>query len=352
MPDPKIDQKYLDTLEKKYPNKKTRENYVSRLRALVGHLETGIQEILNNPDEYYPKLQTVYPSLTTRKNVLTVLLALLREDSDVTEEQKSRWRTLHENLAKHQDIRVKRSEPEQKQIEQYTSFEEIEAKYDELKNDRPHATFRSSLQFVLLSVLVHMRPKRADLGAVELFETTDPNRTDINYMVLRKKGASYLSMHVYKTSKYYKTVEEDIPAGLLTDIQTSVKRWPRKYLFTKENGDPMSNNTYTVFVKDVFKQLFGKATGVSMLRHIYITEKLNFDDMTMEEQDEEARLMLHTSGLQRRYKWPKKLLCPKLCAEYMTQEHLRKSKKRAKHGKEEGERRRTQKVRGKKRVSE
>ncbi len=55
MPDLEIDQKYLDTLEQKYPNKKTRDNYVSRLRALVSHLDTGIQEILNNPDEYYPK---------------------------------------------------------------------------------------------------------------------------------------------------------------------------------------------------------------------------------------------------------------------------------------------------------
>lgn len=350
---PEIEQRYLDILERKYPNKKTRDNYVSRLRALVNHLETEIAEILKEPDMYYSKLQEVYPSLTTRKNVLTVLLALLREDADVAEEDKARWRTLHENLAKHQDVRVKRSEPEQKQIEQYTSFEEIEAKYEELKKDRPHRTFRSSLQFVLLSVLVHMRPKRADLGAVQIYEEKDPSRTDINYVVLRKKGTSYLSMHVYKTSKYYKTVEEDLTAGLLVDIQTSLKRWPREYLFTKENGEPMSNNTYTVFVKDTFKNMFGKATGVSMLRHIYITEKLNFDDMTMEEQDEEARLMLHTSGLQRRYKWPKKLLCPKLCADYMTAEKEQKqSRKRIKYEKEADKRRQTRKVPKKKTVSE
>ena len=79
----------------------------------------------------------------------------------------------------------------------------------------------------------------------------------------------------------------------------------------------MSNNTFSVFVKTTFEQLFGRATGVSLLRHIYITEKLNFDDMTLEEQNEEAKLMLHTSGLQRQYKWPKKTICPKLCAAYI-----------------------------------
>ncbi len=344
-----VEKKYLDSLEKQYPNQKTRANYVSRLRALVGHLETPIHTILNDPETYYPKIQETYTSLTTRKNVLTVLLVLLREE-EMPEETKQMWRTYHENLVKHQDARVKRSEPEQKQIEQYTSYEEIEAKYDELKKGSPHRTFQSSQQYLLLAILVHLRPKRADLGAVELFRERDPARTDINYIVLRKKGTSFLSMHVYKTSKYYKTVEEDLPKELQRDIETSVGRWPRDYLFTKENKEPMSNNTYTVFVKDTFNKLFGRATGVSMLRHIYITEKLNFDDMTMEEQDEEARLMLHTSGLQRQYKWPKKLLCPRLCAEYLPP--VRRTKKHSKSEKGEGEKRRSRKVAKSQKVSE
>ena len=54
-----------------------------------------------------------------------------------------------------------------------------------------------------------------------------------------------------------------------------------------------------------------------MLRHTYISEKVDFENLTLEEQEEEARLMLHTSGLQRQYKWPKKTLCPKLCADYV-----------------------------------
>jgi hypothetical protein len=44
---------------------------------------------------------------------------------------------------------------------------------------------------------------------------------------------------------------------------------------------------------------------------------MDFDDTTLEEQEDVARLMLHTSGLQRKYKWPKKTICPKLCADYI-----------------------------------
>ena len=89
----------------------------------------------------------------------------------------------------------------------------------------------------------------------------------------------------------------------------------------------MSNNTYSVFVKHIFEELFGRSTGVSLLRHIYITEKLDFDDMTIQEQEDEAKLMLHTSGLQRRYKWPKKVICPKLCAPYMKIDTTPKTRK-------------------------
>jgi hypothetical protein len=124
-------------------------------------------------------------------------------------------------------------------------------------------------------------------------------------------------MNIFKTSKYYQTVEEELPPALKKDIDTSLSRHPRDYLFLKDDGEPMSNNTYSVFVKKTFEEFFGRATGVSLLRHIYITEKLDFDDMTLEEQDTEAKLMLHTSGLQRKYKWPKKVICPKLCADYI-----------------------------------
>ena len=101
----------------------------------------------------------------------------------------------------------------------------------------------------------------------------------------------------------------------------------------------MSNDTYGSFVQRTFEQLFGRGTGVSLLRHIYISEKLDFDNMTLEEQDEEARLMLHTSGLQKQYKWPKKVLCPKLCTEYMKNTRSKRVKR------EGGTRRRTQRAR-------
>ena len=315
-----MDERYTEILKRVYPNPKTLENYQSRLRGLLKKVpNTSLKEILEHPEIHYAKIQQGYPSLTTRKNVLTVFLVLFREDEELKkqEEAYTKWKKLHDDLFKMQEARIRRSEPEDKQVAQYPSFEEIEAKYKELKKRTYHDTERHSMQYLLISILVHIRPKRADLGSIRIYRDKDPRKTDENYIVLKQTGTSYLVMNLYKTSKYYQTVEEDLPEGFVRDLEQSLTRWPREYLFRKDDGEPMSNNTYTVFVKTTFQDLFGRATGVSMLRHIYITEKLNFDNMTLEEQSEEAKLMMHTSGLQRQYKWPKKVLCPKLCQAYI-----------------------------------
>lgn len=315
-----MEQRFVDVLERAFPNAKTRANYKSRLNTLVKNVGAKtLLEVLEAPETWYTAVQRAYPSLTTRKNVLTAILVLFREDAELAKKTAAQglWKKRHDDLARHQDAKVKRSQPEAKQIAKYTSYEEIEAKYEAMKKTAPHGSLRSSQHFLLLSVLIHLRPKRADLGAVQIFRDEDPRRTDINYVVLRSSGTSYLAMNMYKTSKHYQTVEEDLPEGLVRDIEQSLRRWPRDYLFVKERGGgPMSNNTYTAFVQRAFEEMFGRGTGVSLLRHIYISEKLNFNDMTLEEQEEEARLMLHTSGLQRAYKWPKKTICPMLCAGY------------------------------------
>lgn len=332
-----LEKRWIDLLTHVYPNSKTRTTYIGRLSNLQRALTTPLLEILENPDAHYPEIQKQYASLSTRKNILTAILVLFREDKALHENTAvyDRWKKLHEDLARLQDAKVRRSEPEQKQIEKYTSFEEIESKYEELKRRGYHDTLKHSMQYLLLSVITHLRPKRADLGSVEIYRDDDPRKTDQNYIVLRnpKEGGSYLVMNMYKTSKYYQTVEEDLPEGIVRDIEQSLVRHPRKYLFTKENGDPMSNNTYTVFVRNTFEEMFGRATGVSLLRHIYITEKLNFDEMTIEERNAEAKLMLHTTGLQQQYKWPKKTICPKLCAAYINPTHKTRKIKRSRRRK-------------------
>ena len=62
-----MEEKYRTILASVYANKKTLENYESRMRALLKNVPANLQTILENPDTYYPTIQKAYPSLTTRK---------------------------------------------------------------------------------------------------------------------------------------------------------------------------------------------------------------------------------------------------------------------------------------------
>ena len=125
-------------LDKAFSNPKTKDNYKSRLRGLTKSLnEADPLVILKAPDTYYPKLQELYPSFSTRKNMLTLVLVLFREDPALKSEAPTaaaKWKQYHDDLVRIQEAKVRRSEPEAKQIEKYTSYEEITDKYKELKN--------------------------------------------------------------------------------------------------------------------------------------------------------------------------------------------------------------------------
>ena len=55
--------------------------------------------------------------------------------------------------------------------------------------------------------------------------------------------------------------------------------------------------------------MFGRTTGTSIVRHIYITEELDFNNLSIEEQGDIAKQMMHTKGLQAKYHWSKNKIC-------------------------------------------
>jgi hypothetical protein len=73
-----------------------------------------------------------------------------------------------------------------------------------------------------------------------------------------------------------------------------------------------TNDGFSKFVKRVFIKLFGKGTGVTALRHAFISEKVSFDEMDDHELESIARQMMHSTGLQRKYNWNKQGICQAL----------------------------------------
>jgi hypothetical protein len=318
---------------------KTRENYLHRLRHLRDTVfdkkdllqqpppqPDRLQRILMQPDESYAVIRARYSNINTRKNVLTLILALFKHSPDLLQQAPGapaaleRWKTFHLRMDAFQVAHAKKHMPSQRELAQYTPFEEIEAKYAALQRAAatkldPHATLEDSQTLVLLSVLISTPPKRADYGAMRVYHGREPIPPphDENFLVLLLDSSmttTYMVFNRYKTDAKYRRVDQVLPERAARDVRDSLRRHPREYLFVNRFGRPFAtNDAFSKFVRRIFLKLFGRGTGVTMLRHIFITEKVSFDELDDDELEGVARQMMHSTDLQRRYNWNKKAVC-------------------------------------------
>eukprot|EP00798_Chlamydomonas_sp_ICE-L_P014872 gene14872-biopygen23908 len=279
-------------------------------------------------DAAYDVLRVRYSNMSTRRNFLTAILAFLRytpslRDDPRAASARARWTDFHGHARAFQESRYKQHMPSERQLEKYVGLDQIDSKYQELKGgDVTNTTLQASLDILLLSFVLSMPPKRADMGALRIYEDTDPRLSSENYLVLRRatsassvNATAYIVLNKYKTSASYGRVETDLPHSATADLLDSLRHWPRDYVFVTRRGHNRpfaSNNAYGRWVQSVFSRLFGRATGVTMLRHIFITEKVDPGSMNDDELEDIARQMLHSTDLQRKYNWDRAKICETL----------------------------------------
>ena len=129
--------------------------------------------------------------------------------------------------------------------------------------------------YVLISCYTLIPPRRA----ADYINLKYKNDSELGNFYNSKK--SQLMFRIYKTAKVYGTQEEVIPKTLklllnkwiakketFTDILSKVK--DSDYIFNTVAGKPLSNTEIT----GTLNNIFDRKISVSMLRHIYITDRL------------------------------------------------------------------------------
>ncbi len=307
-----LDTKYIEQFKASLPSQKSYENYVCRLKSLNKVTNLSFHETIINPEKTYPLIREKYPNISSRKNYIVPIMTAFRLNPDLQTKYKEAYQTWEKRLSELKSIEQANQDkniiPETKK-EDITTTEEVRLKVIELEsspNDQ-HQTKENSLRFLLLKILDDIHPKRADLGNVLIFRDKDPNINDKNYIVLKNKNdvdPSYLVLNKYKTANKYGRIDEDFKDTTADAIRTSLKRYPRKYLFVQFKKDiPYDkNNSYGRFVENTFYHFFGKKTGVSLWRHIFITEKIDPSE-SKEKRKENAKLMGHSETMAAEYRW-------------------------------------------------
>jgi hypothetical protein len=165
------------------------------------------------------------------------------------------------------------------------------------KYNQPDIDIMSKL---LLAMYILIPPVRSDYYSTHIIKEGEIPETD-NYIIL-KNGYAELVIRKYKTSKKHGYIHHPtLPNELYRIILESLKQYPRKYLFEK-NNEPFTPNGFCKWTTSTLEKLFGVELTLTMIRHIYISS-LDLANMTVEEKKNIGKLMGHTLGVQAEYEW-------------------------------------------------
>lgn len=303
------DSDYLKQLETKVENKTTRRNYIGQLKVLMEKIkkkqtEQGedtpaklIRHILTHPRKYSEMIEQFYTKDTTRKTALTTVLAVFKYSDSKCEYDKhyKKWKQFHD---KYKDLvaeAIESNEPSKSQKEKYISFETMQDGINKLAKDDPHSTKRKSLQFCLVNMYMYIRPKRADFGDIQVFSQKNLKNTTDNYLVLPTKGPAYFMFNHRTKTPMKEPLIEPVDSKLKEIFQESIKKHPRDFLFVGQDNDKFkSPGSFSKFVIRTYETVFGKKVGVSMHRHIYTSEKIDFQKMPHKLRKEISSAMGHS----------------------------------------------------------
>lgn len=298
------DSELLANLSKDVPGLKplsemTVNTYVSRLQMLTATTRKSIVESVTNVKRTYTRLQVKYQSSTTRKNVLTAVLAVFSRNPDfksIHVTDYDAWQVRYKNLTLVEKARSQNNRASEKFKEAMIDIKETREIAAAMKSDGLKSK-EDSMDHLLLLMMVDMPPKRSDFGALKA--SVKMLRSG-NFVHMPKRGKMKLVMYEYKTFKTYGRFTEDLPKNVASALRQSLADYPREYVFEQDNK-PMNEHQYGRFVEKTFLRRVGKEAGINTIRHSYITQMVDTKKMTIAEQHVVAASMCHSYEMQQKY---------------------------------------------------
>ena len=289
-----------DLMEKKKVTESTATAYVKTLYMLNDKVAFKTLAFLKNTDEILKKIATYADN--TQKAIFTTVASVLSLYKDKPTYKKVYSFYYDKMMGKAKDMREshKPSEKTEKQQESWLSWEEVQKKKNEIKEDvvkfannkilNPEQ-FSKLLSYVILCIYTDIPPRRnqdfLDMVVVKKWSESMPS--DINYLDIT--GRQFV-FNKFKTSKTYGQQKVSIPDDLMMAVATYLRHHPigkskkaNNFPFlVGADGSPM---TAVNAITRILNKVFGKKIGSSMLRHIYITDKYG-DTKTQQEADATA----------------------------------------------------------------
>jgi hypothetical protein len=260
-------------------------DFAKDTKKVIAYIE-GLDKSYASKKLYYAVLVSVLRDLKTGKT------KLIRQAEEIYRAQMIKYNTRLAEIAEQQIM-------SEREIAIWNSWEEILEAYEKLKlNAEANLTDKKVWQeYVVLSLYVLLPPTRADWSPVRI-STNEDNGKD-NKLVVDVSGISFV-LQEYKTAKQYGTQQLTIPTGLEAILRHWLTLEGSGFLFSVK-GKPASESWLSSQVRNIMKRLTGKASGINILRHSYITY-MRRGEAPVIAQNALAASMMHSNGMSQLYR--------------------------------------------------
>ena len=267
--------------------------YISCINRIAKGINKNLltdEDILENIDEIMKWLEryTANPRKTKIASIITTI------DKKPTEEQSKELKEILERLRAQmwKDAEEIKNKDEsqtltEEQKKNWIPWKDVVKRWEQLRIEAEplfklekltRNQFFTLQNFILLSLYVLIAPRRSqDWTDFKLRDYDTSTESKDNYMVIpdsRKKPA-YFVFNSYKNSKRLGQQRVNIPNYLKLLILKWGKINPSDYLITNQFQQKVAHSRITMLLNNIF----GKSISSTLLRHIYLTDKLGNVDL-------------------------------------------------------------------------
>jgi hypothetical protein len=277
----------------------TKKNYEGSLRRIRDGLGLGLGEAISNEwlgehEKICKWIDGLALGNSSKKAYYVAVKATLRDANKFPEAQKvydEKFKALAEII--YTESKKQLTTPAE--AEKTLPWAEVLAIKEKVQ-PKPDTTSWTEIQdWVIYSLYTLLPPLRADYSPMKVFDRKPLAQQDKgNYMILRKTKP-LIVLNEYKTQSTFGKVEITIGAELMEILNIWRTFNPSEWLLLKDDGEPMTPDGLSQRVIRIFEKHTGKCTGISMLRHSYITMKRSGKELSLLEKETLAHQMLHST---------------------------------------------------------
>jgi hypothetical protein len=280
-----------------------------KLQQWVSWINKDIIYLVKNSKESLKALKNanISHSESNHHLYLSAVVTFLRygtiDDSIDTEEREKK---LEEwiGIQKNNYTKIQENKEEGKPTDKQTDGSAVD--WEELINIK-NKMAGGSMEKLLIMMYTDIPPVRADFYATEIvYFPNKPTLSGENYILIKSPDNIEYVINDFKTSRLYEVIRGKLPKNICQELILSLHIFPRKYLFVPGNNGAIAfdRKTFSAWSTKILSGAIGKHMTLTMLRHLYINEKVDFNK-SIKTLNKVSRAMGHSIGMQKQYHWIK-----------------------------------------------